>query len=257
VIAILEQSSSYSVGKVKRQYIKWSSDRLNRDMELLVFGHAGAKVLVFPTREGRFYDYENWGLVDALRHSIDGGSIRLFCVDGLDSESLYCRSVTPTARTQRHGQYESYILQEVIPFMLSENGVPSLIVHGCSIGAYHAVNLALRHPSLFCKVVALSGRYDLTRPVGSFADLFSGYYDQDVYFITPNHFLPNLNDPDMLDSMRRMDITLAVGEHDPFHDSTRVLSQALADKNVPHRLAIWPGEAHRARYWREMVPHYL
>jgi esterase/lipase superfamily enzyme len=87
--------------------------------------------------------------------------------------------------------------------------------------------------------------------------LFSGYYDQDVYFITPNRFLPNLNDPAVLDPMRRMDITLAVGEHDLFHDSNRVLSQTLADKNVPHRIAIWQGVAHRARYWREMIPHYL
>jgi esterase/lipase superfamily enzyme len=141
--------------------------------------------------------------------------------------------------------------------MVSENGVPSLIVHGCSIGAYHAMTLALRHPTLFCKVVALSGRYDLTRPFGAFEDLFSGHYDQDVYFITPNHFLPNLNDARFLDPLRRMDITLAVGELDPFHESNRVLSRALDDKEVPHRLAIWPGEAHRARHWREMVPHYL
>ncbi len=226
-------------------------------MELLVFGRAGAKVLVFPTREGRFYDYENWGLVNALHHSIESGHIRLFCVDGVDSESLYCRSAPPKARTERHRQYECYILEEVIPFMLSENGVPFLIAHGCSIGAYHAMNLALRRPSLFGKVVALSGRYDLTRAVGQFEDLFSGYYDQDVYFITPNHFLPNLHDPWLLDAMRRMDITLAVGENDPFHESNRVLSRALAEKGIPHRLAIWPGEAHCARSWREMVPHYL
>jgi esterase/lipase superfamily enzyme len=237
-------------------------------MELLVFGHGGAGVLVFPTREGRFYDYENWGLVDALRHSIEGGYIRLFCVDGVDSESLYCHCAPPPARVNRHLQYERYIIQEVIPLMLSEkmlsenptrseNGAPSLIVHGCSIGAYHAMNLALRHPSLFCKIVALSGRYDLTRPFGPFTDLFSGHYDQDVYLNTPNHFLPNLRDPCFLDPMRRMDITLAVGEQDPFHESNRVLSHSLAAQNIPHRLAIWPGEAHRARYWREMVPHYL
>ena len=242
---------------MNRQYHKWFSQCLGREMELLVFGHTGAKVLVFPTRAGRFYDYENWGLVDALHSSIEGGHIRLFCVDGVDSESLYCRSSMPPDRARRHRQYESYILQEVIPFMLSENGVPYLIAHGCSIGAYHAINLALRHPSLFCKVVALSGRYDLTRAVGPFEDLFSGYYDQDIYFITPNHFLPNLNDPCLLDHMRRMEITLAVGEHDPFHESNRVLSRALAEKEIPHRLAIWPGEAHRARYWREMLPHYL
>ncbi len=240
-----------------RHHHKWFSPCLGRDMELLVFGHAGAKVLVFPTREGRFYDYENWGLVNTLRHSIDSGNIRLFCVDGVDSESLYCRAAHPQARIERYRQYESYILYEVIPFMRSENGCPCLIAHGCSIGAYHAMNLALRHPSIFHKVVALSGRYDLTRPVGPFDDLFSGYYDQDIYFITPNHFLPNLNDPGQLEAMRRMEITLAVGEEDPFHESNRALSQAMGDKGIPHRLAIWPGEAHRARYWREMAPHYL
>ena len=226
-------------------------------MEVLVFGHAGAKVLVFPTREGRFYDYENWGLVNALRHSIEGGHISLFCVDAVDSESLYGRHVYPTARVHRHRQYESYIVREVVPLMRSENGPGCLIAHGCSIGAYHAINLALRHPSLFCKVVALSGRYDLTRSFGPFEDLFSGHYDQDVYFITPNHYLPNLNDPYFLDSIRGMQITLAVGEEDPFYESNRVLSEALTRKNIPHCLAVWPGEAHRPRYWREMVPHYL
>ena len=242
---------------MKRQYHKWFSDNLGREMELLVFGHAGAKVLVFPTREGRFFDYENWGMVDALRPAIDGGKIRLFCVGGVDSESFYCRTATPRARVERHREYERYLLQEVIPFLLSENGVPSLVVHGCSIGAYHAVNLALKHPSLFCKVVALSGRYDLTRNFGVFQDLFSGHYDQDIYFLTPNHFLPNLNEPRFLEPLRRMEITLAVGEADPFHESNRELSQVLTAKDNRHQLAIWPGEAHRARYWREMVPNYL
>lgn len=226
-------------------------------MELLVFGHAGAKVLVFPTRQGRFFDYENWGLVNALRSSIDNGHIRLFCVDGVDSESLYCGCVPPPTRVARHRQYERYVLDEVIPFMRSERGSDALIAHGCSIGAYHAVSLALRHPALFCKVVGLSGRYDLTRAFGPFADLFSGYYSEDVYFITPNHFVPNLADPGHLEPLRRMEIALAVGEQDPFHDSNRELSHALAGKGVAHRFDVWPGESHRARYWREMVPLYL
>jgi esterase/lipase superfamily enzyme len=242
---------------VRRQYHKCFSSNLGRDMELLLFGHAGAKVLVFPTREGRFYDYEDWGLVDALQGQLDSGYIRLFCVDGVDSESLYCRCVPPPVRVERHRQYERYILGEVIPLMLSENGNPSLIAHGCSIGAYHAINLALRHPCLFSKVVALSGRYDLTRPIGPFEDLFGGHYDEDVYFITPNHFVPNLEDPRFLEPLRRMEITLAVGEHDPFHESNRILSEAFAAKSIPHRLDIWHGEAHRARHWREMVKQYL
>jgi hypothetical protein len=51
----------------------------------------------------------------------------------------------------------------------------------------------------------------------------------------------HLNDPRYLDPIRQMDITLAVGEQDPFHQSNCMLSQAFTDKDVPHRLAIWPG----------------
>jgi len=42
-------------------------------MEFLVFGHAGAKVLIFPTRDGRFYEYEDLRIVDSLRPKIDAG----------------------------------------------------------------------------------------------------------------------------------------------------------------------------------------
>ena len=65
---------------MNREYHKWFSPHLSREMELLVFGHAGARVLVFPTRTGRFFDYENWGLVESIRHKIENGWLQLFCV---------------------------------------------------------------------------------------------------------------------------------------------------------------------------------
>src|ERR1700719_596773 len=52
--------------KMNREYHKWYSPRLGRDMELLVFGHAGLPVLVFPTSGGRFYEFEDRGMVGAL-----------------------------------------------------------------------------------------------------------------------------------------------------------------------------------------------
>ncbi len=226
-------------------------------MELLIFGHAGAKTLVLPTREGRFYDYENWNLVAALAEPIEAGLLQLFCVDSVDNESFYCRCASPQARIWRHRQYEAYLLGEVIPLMRSRAQNPFLVAHGCSIGAYHAMTLALRHPGLFGKVVALSGRYDLTRQFGIFPDLFDGYYDEDIYFQMPTHFLPQLNDGTKLEAIRRMEITLAVGEDDPFRTSTEQLSDQLREKGVWHSLAIWPGEAHRARFWRQMVRCYL
>ena len=226
-------------------------------MELLVFGHAGTKVLVFPTREGRFFDYENWGMVNALQPTIDAGLLQLFTVDSIDSESLYYYGGPPGAKIKRHRQYECYLLYEVIPLMRANDPQAFLIAHGCSIGAYHAVTLALRHPGLFGKLVALSGRYDLTRPAGPFTDLFEGYYDRDIYFYTPTHFLPQLYDPGSLQALRKMEIVLAIGEDDPFLDSTRELSRQSHQKSIPHQLTVWSGEAHRPRYWRQMVALYL
>jgi esterase/lipase superfamily enzyme len=226
-------------------------------MEMLVFGHGGARVLVFPTRQGRFFDYENWGLVDALSCAIRLGRIQLFCVDSLDSESLYCWSMPPRDRIFRYNQYERYVLREVLPFTASRNPGSELVSHGCSIGAYHAVNIAFRNPGLFGRVVGLSGRYDLTKATGPFPDLFGGYYDTDVYFHTPNHFVPNLSESALIDGLRSMEISLAVGEADPFGDSNRDLSTALWDKGVWHTLDFWQGEAHRAKFWKEMVQRYF
>lgn len=243
--------------QVNREYHKWYSPRLHRDMELLVFGHAGTRVLVFPTRQGRFFDYEDWGLVDALRERLETGAIQLYCVDSVDSEGLYCWDIPPRARIERHNAFEQYILQEVVPLTLAKNAHSSLVSHGCSIGAYHAVNIALRHPSYFSRVVALSGRYDLTKPVETYPDLFGGYYDDDIYFHIPNHFVPNLHDEHVLSYLRDTEIKLAVGEKDWFRESNEELSRSLWAKGIWHTLDYWDGKAHQAKYWREMVRSYF
>jgi esterase/lipase superfamily enzyme len=242
---------------MNRQYHKWFSPRLNRDMELLVFGHAGDRVLVFPTRQGRFFDYENWGLLDAVRDRVQAGQLQLFCVDSYDSESLYAFGIAPWERILRHRSYEEYILCEVLPLSRSLNPNPRLVAHGCSLGAYHALTIALRHPSLFKRVVGLSGRYDLTRELAWYPDLFSGHYDTNIYFHMPNHFVPNLGDPEILKNIRALDIRLVVGDSDFFFESNHQLSQALWDKGVWHAFEVWPGTAHKPQYWREMVARHL
>jgi esterase/lipase superfamily enzyme len=222
-------------------------------MELLLFGKSGTRVIVFPTRAGRFYDYENWGLIESLKDKIDNGLLQLCCLDSIDAESFYCDWCHPRDRVARHKHYEDYILNEVIPLTVEKNPDALLIAHGCSMGAYHAVNIAMRHPRLFSRVVAFSGRYDLTREVGSFRDLFDGHYDEDVYFHNPSHFVPNINDPDLLDLIRRMQVTIAIGEEDSFLENNVQFRDALHVKGIQPSFHVWQGEAHRARYWREMV----
>lgn len=242
---------------MQREYHRWFSPNLGRDMELLIFGHAGARVLVFPTRCGRFYDYENFGLVAALADRIEQGWLQLFCVDSIDSESIYNRYIEPSDRIRRHGQYEQYILSEVLPLSRLKNPQPFMISHGCSLGAYHALNIAFRHPQWFGKVVALSGRYNLSVPVAEFPSLFDAYYDDEIYFNTPNHFLPNLADDAVLEQLRRLQIVLTIGANDPFLDSNIALSDSLKAKQIPHDLFVWAGRAHHPDDWQKMVQIYL
>lgn len=227
-------------------------------MELLVFGHAGAKVLVFPTRDGRFYEYENLRLVASLADKIEAGQLQLWCVDSLACETFYGGPWRPPIdRIRRHNQFEAYLLEEVLPLMRQRNPHPCTIAHGCSLGAYQAADLAFRHPHLFQKLVAFSGRYDLTLQVECFDDLLGGHYDEDVYFHTPSHFLPNLECGWRLEHLRRMDIVLTIGEADPFLENNRQLSGILDGKGIGHRLHVWQGRAHCGGGWRRMAPLYV
>lgn len=242
---------------MKREYHKWYSPNLNRDMELLVFGHSGARVLLFPTRTGRFFDYENWRIIQSIRHYIDNGWLQVFTVDSIDTESFYCFWAHPTGRVNRHIEYENYILREVLPFTKLVNPNLHLMSVGCSMGAFHAMNIALKHPQWFGSIIALSGRYDLTLQVDHFQNLLSGYYDENVYYNMPSHYLPNLNEGDQLDLIRKMRIRIAIGREDPFYHNNRTFSHKLWDKGIWHDLYEWGGEAHRAKYWRQMLPMYL
>lgn len=240
-----------------REYHKWYSPSLQRDMELLAFGHAGNPVIFFPTRTARFYDFEDWKVIDALRPKIEAGTIQVYCVDSVDKESFYNLDIPPAARIHRHVLYEQYILNEVLPLVRRRNPGPQLIAAGCSLGAYHAVNLALKYPWMFAKVVGLSGRYDLTEQYEHFDDLFEGYMDETVYFNMPSRFIPNLHDEQIIAQLKKMEIILVVGNHDAFLDNNRHLSDALWSQGVWNAFHIWDGESHKPRYWRYMVQLYL
>lgn len=242
---------------MNREYHKWFSTRLQREMELLVFGHSGRAVLFFPTRMARFYDYENWGIVNSLKSKLDRGEIQLYCVDSIDRESFYNTHVSAQARIFRHLQYEDYLLHEVMPLVRSKNNSGYIMAAGCSMGAYHAVNFALKYPWLFKKTVGISGRYDLTKSPGEYRDLLDGHHSENVYFNMPAQYISNLNDEYLLGAVRSLEVVLAVGETDPFLPGNQDFSRILWNKGIHNNFHIWGSNAHRPYYWRQMVPCYL
>ncbi len=242
---------------MKREYVQWFSPALRKNMELLVFGHSGASVLFFPTRKGRFYEYEDRGIIGALGAKIENGHLKVFCVDSVDGESYYNSNCHPYHKMLRYLQYERYIMDEVIPFIQWGNHGSYMISAGCSMGAYHAVNIALRHPDVFNKTIGMSGRYDLTRQMDHYPDLLNGYWDENVYFNMPAQYIPNLTDPVLLEKIRKQEIIFAAGREDIFFQSNEYLNDQLWKKGIKSTLYAWDHEAHSARYWRKMVSCYL
>lgn len=242
---------------MNREYIRWYSPVLQKNMEMLVFGSAGATVLFFPARMGRFYDYENWRVIEALRDKIEKGYIQVYCVDSIDCESFYSKGFHPAVKVQRHIQYEQYILNEVIPFMDKKNPDSYKIVAGCSLGAYHAVNIALKHPAEFNKVIGMSGRYDLAIKIGHYDDLLEGYWDENIYFNMPSQYIANLQDENKIQAIKEMHIVLAIGQEDVLLENNKALASSLTQKGINTSLYIWDKEAHQARAWRLMVVNYL
>jgi len=230
-----------------REYHRWFSPSLGRDMELLIFGHAGARVLVFPTSYARFHEWEDRRLIHTIGEHLERGWLQLYCVDTVDGESWYARHRHPAERALRHQQYDSYLTREVIPLSQHKNPNPFLITVGASFGAYHAINFGLRHPELTGRILSMSGLCDIR----GFTD---GYYSDVIYFNNPVDFIAGANDAWRF---RHLDIILAVGRDDSLCPSNEQLSAVLWGKGVGNALRVWDGFAHDWPYWQRMLRLYL
>src|SRR2546421_4416353 len=81
------------------------------------YGHHGRPFLVFPSEQGRAWDFENNGMVEAVRPLLDGGRVKLYCVDSHDAATWAARDVPLEERARRHGGDEDWILNHVLPFI--------------------------------------------------------------------------------------------------------------------------------------------
>jgi esterase/lipase superfamily enzyme len=231
---------------VARHYLKAWSHALGRDMEILRFGDTGRPILAFPTSLGRFYQWEDFGMVEALHDRLEGGHIQLWCVDGIDEETWYARHRPPWERVQRHLDYERYVVDEVLPH-LSDAPVSA----GPSFGGFHALLTVLRHPSRFAGFVVLAGAFDTDR-------WLDGHSDEQTYMTNPPAFLPDLWDEAYLGPLRAMGTkVIATGTDDPNRAESEHVAGLLRDKGIDVWLDLVPGWNHDWPYWKEMIRRYV
>ncbi len=239
---------------MQRQITSWYSHQLDKDMPVAVYGHYGFALLLIPTAAADYLEYERFQLIDALAPFIDGGKVKVFSINSVNSESWLNDHVEPRQKIRRHQQFNAYVYEEVIPYVKKQTSdETSIIVCGASFGAFHSMNLFLKRPDLLQGVIAMSGVYDLT-------EYTRGYFDDDVYFNSPQHYIPNLTDHTILEQIQQshhIHIFTGSGAYeDP--NASRSFASLLYSKGINYELDVWgPEWPHDWNTWRTVLPHYL
>ncbi len=236
---------------MKKKVKKWRSPSLGRDMRLAIYGDGGTPVLAFPTRGEDCEQWEEFGMTDAISLQLEEGFNQLYCVDSVDRESFLNKDIDASKRILRHIQYESFILDEVIPYIRESNRIDYLIVAGVDLGGYHAVNMALKHPKQFGKAIGISGIYD----VKHFLDEF---YNDNVYYNNPSDYMPNLNKQELLNQIREVDYRLVSFTNDRRIEEAERMSNVLRMKFIEHELDVWDiDESKEWELWKQMLKTHI
>ncbi len=223
-------------------------------MDIVTYGHYGFALLLLPTAAADFLEYERFQLIESIRPFIDSGKVKVFSINSINSESWMHQTMLPHHKAMRHQDFNHYVYTEVIPYIKDNTSWDTpIIVCGASLGALHSANLFFKRPDLLDGVIAMSGIYDLTY-------YSKGFWNDDVYFNSPVHYIGNLNDHNILTQIRhRHHIHILAGSgpyEDP--DASRAFSELLHHKSIPHELDIWGHDmGHDWPTWRAMLPHYL
>ena len=239
---------------MEKNTTSWYSHRLEKEMPVAVYGSYGFALLLVPTAAADYLEYERFQLIDSLAPFIDAGKLKVFSINSINNESWLNNQMDPRQKVIRHRQFNDYVYEEVIPFIRTNTSQETpVIICGASFGALHSMNLFLKRPDLIQGVIAMSGVYDLT-------EYTKGYYDDDVYFNSPQHYMPNLTDHSVLEQIRRshhIHIFTGSGAYEDPGASGR-FAKVLYDKGINYELDVWGEEwPHDWNTWRAVLPHYL
>jgi len=239
---------------MERSVTSWYSPALKKEMPVAIYGHYGFALLMVPTAGADFLEYERFGLIERLSPFVDSGKVKIFSVNSANNDSWMDYGAHPLHKTYMHRQWNDYVFHELVPFIRDRTSSETpVITCGASFGALHSANLFFKRPDLLNGCIAMSGVYDLT-------EYTRGHYDEDVYFNSPMHYLPNLTSHTILEqirSSRHIQLFSGSGEYeDP--GSARRFAGILHSKSISYGLDIWGTEwRHDWNTWRAVLPHYL
>ena len=222
------------------------------------YGHWGRPVIAFPAERGDAGEFERRGMVEAIAALLAAGRVKLYCVDSYDGESWSNTTIALEERARRHQHYEAWVLDQVVPYIRDDcGGSRELIACGCSLGAFHAANFALKRADVFPLAICMSGSYDPSAWHGW------GERGDATYFNNPIDYVAHLNG-DHLGWLRGQLSLLLICGQGQWEDttgaleSTRHFAALLESKGIRCELDLWGYDvAHDWPSWRAQLAHHL
>lgn len=239
---------------MQRSITSWYSPSLGKEMPIATYGTYGFALLMVPTAGADYLEYERFQLLDHLAPFVNAGKLKIYSIDSINKESWLNNEMAGEHKAIRHNQYNQYVYNEVVPFIKNSTSWDTPIyIAGASLGALHSMNLFLKRPDLLNGVIAMSGVYDLT-------EYTKGFFDEQVYFNSPVHYIPNLTDHGILEQIRRSNhihILTGSGSYEA-PDAARNFAGILYDKGITYELSVWGDEwTHDWPTWRAMLPLWI
>ena len=229
---------------------------MGRRMHLWRYGQFGAPLLVFPSAAGFAHEWQAHGMIEALADLVNGGKLKIYCTETNVAEAWTRKENDPAWRIGRHMAFERYVLDELVGFIRQDCRSPRIPIatSGTSLGAWYAVNFALKQPEIFTYALGMSGRYDIT-------DFTLGFSSPDVYYNNPMAYVPGLDGDELARVRKNTHIVLVCGQgkwEDGNVDETRKFAATLASKGISHREDIWGHDvSHEWEWWRRQARYHL
>lgn len=235
---------------MKKELVTIKSFNLNKNMDVIIYGHYGVAILLFPSTTDDCKQSETEGLIESISSFINTGRCRVYSISAVNFESWLDTNKQPPDRSKRHFEFDKFITEEVISLIFSDtSGAVPIITAGAAIGAFHAANAYFKRPDLFLGTLAMSGTFNIQHFCGS-------YFDETCYFNSPIHYLPNLTDNywlSFLQSRKHVHLLSGSGDNE-FPGNSLHLSEILNQKSIPHTLDIWgPEWGHNPDTWKVML----
>lgn len=229
----------------------WNSPSLGEKVKLEIYGNGGTPVIHFDGYPGYFTNSERTGVLAGIKFQIVNDLNRIYCPDFSDHTKMLENNIEPEARIISHMHFEGFVCDELVMKIKKESNHQFIILSGVGMGAFYAINLMLKHPEKFDKLIAVCGPSDL-RP------FFGDYHSEDLYYNNPHEFLPNLNDPIILDCIRSNDLRLVSIHGDPYMQQMISLSELLGNKSIDHVLDVWGADRENTpETWAEMIRKHI